>query len=79
MSEFQRPKLIALVYRAGKGCSRQYPFATAEELQVWAARHPYRNEPLKVCAVVDGKMLDGVWVPAAKAADYLLQVGAAAT
>lgn len=77
MSEFQRPKLIALVYRANKGCA-QYPFSTVEELSAWAARHPYRNEMLQVCAVVDGKITQGPWMAAAKAVEYLRQVGAVA-
>lgn len=78
MSAWQRPKLIALVYRVGKPCSMQYPFATVEELEAWAARHPYRNELLKIHPVVDGKMDIVATVPAGEAAGYLRNVGAAA-
>lgn len=77
MNEFQRPKLIALVYRAGKGC-RQWPFSSTEELDAWSARHPNRNETVKVCAVVHGQITHGTWMPAPKAAEYLRQIGAAA-
>ena len=64
------PPLAALVYRSGKGC-RQYAFASAEELEAWAARHPYRNETLRVMPVKDRKQLGDKWVPAAEAANYV--------
>lgn len=71
-----RPPLVALVYRPGKGC-RQYQFGTADELQTWAARHPYRNEFLRVIAVKpDGKFADAVTISANKAADHVRAIGA---
>jgi len=73
-----RPKLAALVYRASTGC-RQYPFPDADSLQTWAARHPYKNEMLRVLAVgPDGKMLPMASMPATEAADYVRQSGGAA-
>ena len=64
------PPLAAMVYRSGKGC-RQYAFASADELEAWAARHPYRNETLRVMPVKDRKQLGDKWVPAAEAADFV--------
>lgn len=73
-----RRQLAALVFRAAKGCG-QYVFATADELEAWAARHPYRNETLHVMPVKDMKCLPAKWLPAAAAAAYVraaLQPGA---
>lgn len=64
------PPLAALVYRSGKGC-RQYAFGTADALQAWASRHPYKNETLRVMPVKDRKFLGDKWLPAAEAADYV--------
>ncbi|MBW8469845.1 MAG: hypothetical protein K0M67_16390 [Thiobacillus sp.] len=74
-----RPKLAALVYRASSVKCRQYAFPDADTLQTWAARHPYRNETLRVHAVgPDGKMLPVAVMPATEAADYVRQSGGAA-
>ena len=51
------PPLAALVYRSGKGC-RQYAFESADDLAAWAARHPYKNEQLRVMPVKDRKFLE---------------------
>lgn len=64
------PPLAALVYRSGKGC-RQYAFASADDLAAFAARHPYRNEMLRVMAFKDRKQVSDVWIHAAEAADYV--------
>lgn len=64
------PPLAALVYRSGKGC-RQYAFETADQLEAWAARHPYRNEMLRVMPMKDLKQLGDKLVPAAEAADFV--------
>jgi hypothetical protein len=70
-----RPPLVALVYRANKGC-QQYPFGTVDELEAWAARHPYRNEILKVHPVTpDGKLGNVVVLPASEAAAYVRKIG----
>ena len=70
-----RPPLAALVFRVGKGC-RQYPFSTADALSAWAARHPYKNEFLKVCTfTADGKFAEPKILPAAQAADHVRLVG----
>lgn len=69
----QQPNILplaALVYRFGKG-SRQYAFETADDLAAWAARHPYKNERLRVMPVKDRKFLGERWVPAAEAADFV--------
>lgn len=71
----ERPPLAALVYRIGKGC-QQYPFATADELQQWAARHPYRNEVLHVLPVkADGTMGNAKVVPAGESAEFVRIAG----
>jgi len=64
------PPLAALVYRMGKGC-RQYAFSHPDELALWAARHPYKNEQLRVIPVKDRNILPGAILPAAQAADFL--------
>ena len=64
------PPLAALVYRFGKGC-RQYAFETADDLAAWAARHPYKNEQLRVMPVKDRKFLGDRWMPAAEAAEFV--------
>ena len=64
------PPLAALVYRFGKGC-RQYAFETADDLAAWAARHPYKNEQLRVMPVKDRKFIGDRWMPAAEAADFV--------
>ena len=64
------PPLAALVYRFGKGC-RQYAFETADDLAAWAARHPYKNEQLRVMPVKDRKFLGDRWLPAAEAAEFV--------
>ena len=64
------PPLAALVYRFGKGC-RQYAFETADDLAAWAARHPYKNERLRVMPVKDRKFLGDRWMPAAEAAEFV--------
>ena len=64
------PPLAALVYRFGKGC-RQYAFETADDLAAWAARHPYKNEQLRVMPVKDWKILGDRWLPAAEAAEFV--------
>ena len=64
------PPLAALVYRFGKGC-RQYAFETADDLAAWAARHPYKNEQLRVMPVKDRKFLGDRWIPAAEAAEFV--------
>ena len=64
------PPLAALVYRLGKGC-RQYAFESADDLAAWAARHPYKNEQLRVMPVKDRKFLGDRWVPAAEAAEFV--------
>lgn len=69
-----RPPLVALVYRVGNGC-RQYPFGTADELEAWAGRHPYRNEILKVYPVApSGKFGAEVVLPASEAAAYVRRI-----
>lgn len=62
--------LAALVYRSGKNC-RQYAFETTDELAAWAARHPYKNEILRVIPVKDRKILGDRWIDAAEAADFV--------
>jgi hypothetical protein len=62
--------LAALVYRFGNGC-RQYAFESADDLAAWAARHPYKNEQVRVMPVKDRKMLGDRWMPAADAADFV--------
>jgi len=68
------PKLIltlaALVYRYGKGC-KQYSFESADELAAWAARHPYKNEHIRVMPVKDRVILGDHWMPAKEAADFV--------
>lgn len=64
------PPLAALVYRYGKGC-RQYAFESADDLAAWAARHPYKNEQVRVMPVKNRKMLGDRWMPAAEAADFV--------
>jgi hypothetical protein len=64
------PPLAALVYRFGKGC-RQYAFEFADDLAALAARHPYKNEQLRVMPVKDRKFLGDRWVPAAEAAEFV--------
>jgi hypothetical protein len=72
------PKLAALVYRKTKGC-RQYAFPDADSLQAWAARHPYKNETLRVhVATADRRFLPVVELPAAQAAAYVRQQGGTA-
>lgn len=72
------PKLAALVYRKTTGC-RQYAFPDADSLQAWAARHPYKNETLRVHVVgADNRFLPVKELPAAEAADYVRQQGGAA-
>lgn len=67
----RHPRPVALVYRARTGC-RQYPFFSADELQAWAARHPYRNETLTVHPILaDGKFGEKAVLPAAEAADHV--------
>lgn len=63
-------QLAALVYRFGKGC-RQYAFRNANDLAAWAARHPYKNEQLRVMPVKDRKILGDRWMPASEAANYV--------
>ena len=64
------PPLSAIVYRFGKGC-KQYAFENADELAAWAARHPYKNEQLRVMPVKDCKFLGDRWMPAAEAAEFV--------
>lgn len=73
MSEQQTqntPPLVALVYRAGKGC-RQYAFGTVLDLAKWAARHPYKNETLRVMPFSARRKLADLWMPAAEAAQFV--------
>lgn len=73
------PKLAALVYRKTMGCRRQYAFPDADTLQAWAARHPYKNETLRVHVVgADNRFLPVKELPAAEAAAYVRQQGGAA-
>lgn len=72
---FAAPPLVALVYRVGKGC-RQYPFGTVEELEAWAARHPYKRETLAVHAYKKDRTPCGTkTLPASEAAAYVRQQG----
>lgn len=70
-AEVSAPPLVALVYRVGAGC-KQYAFGTVEELEKWAARHPYRNEMLWVHPVGPGKTIcDKKMLHARFAADFV--------
>lgn len=78
MSAPSTPKLAALVFRKTTGC-RQYAFPDADSLQAWAARHPYKNETLRIRAVgADRQLLPVVELPAAEAAAYVRQQGGSA-
>jgi hypothetical protein len=70
MEQQNIPPLAALVYRFGKGC-RQHSFASADDLAAWAARHPYKNEQLRVMPVKNQKLLGDRWMPAAEAAEFV--------
>lgn len=61
---------VCLVYRTSKGCT-QYAFGSVDALQAWAARHPYRNERLRVMPMANRQFLPEAVLPAAEAADYL--------
>lgn len=61
---------VCLVYRASKGCA-QYAFGSVDALEAWAARHPYRNERLRVMPMANRQFLPEATLPAAEAADYL--------
>lgn len=63
--------LVALVFRDKTGC-RQYPFHTVGDLRAWAARHPYRDEDLKVRVVrPSGMLADMHHCHAREIADYV--------
>lgn len=64
------PDLFALVYRLGKGC-RQYPFYSVGGLEVWAKRHPYRGETVRVMVVRDSKFVADKVMPAMLAAEFV--------
>lgn len=64
------PQLQALVFRFKTGC-RQYAFPNAEELETWAARHPYNKETLRVQVYTEAGKVADQWTPAKKAADFV--------
>ena len=68
---------VCLVYRVGKGCA-QYTFGSADALQAWAARHPYRNERLRIMPMANRTFLPERTLPAAEAAAYLREALAGA-
>jgi hypothetical protein len=61
---------VVLVYRVGKGCA-QYSFDSAEALTMWASRHPYKNEQLRVMPMANGKFLPERTLPAPQAGSFL--------
>ena len=61
---------VVLVYRIGKGCA-QYSFDSAEALTMWASRHPYKNEQLRVMPMANGKFLPERTMPAQEAGNFL--------
>lgn len=76
--------LVALVYRAGckacgrgcckhaKGGGRQYAFETVSDLAAWCARHPYREEVLRVLVVgPDMKVRVDTILPATEAVSFV--------
>jgi hypothetical protein len=71
MNTVKSGKMIALVYRAGKGC-RQYHFASLDELKSWTMREPYKNEILRVLALSDDqRIIQDVICEAAEAVELV--------
>ena len=75
--EIENP--VALVYRARYGCSKQYVFESADDLETWAARKAYCGEFVTVIAIRDERCLDPKTLPVSDAAKWVREAVSANT